>query len=64
MKEYQDRVVKEKKELDDKIAKLKTFLYGETVKGVEEAEQVRMWTQYHLMCRYAKVLGERIAAFE
>ena len=60
---YQQRVVDEKAELDDKIEKLAKFVYGDTFTNVETDERVRLYRQLVVMKHYAKILGERIAAF-
>ncbi len=63
MQEFQQRVVTEKAELDDKISRLRPFLASETFKALPNDEQERLQTQLALMCSYSDVLGERIAAF-
>jgi len=63
MKDYQQRVVAEKNELDAKIVKLRTFLIGDTFKSLPDGEPERMRRQLSLMERYSAVLGERIGAF-
>jgi hypothetical protein len=63
MQAFQQRVVDEKKELDDKIAKLETFSEGPIFGGLSEAEQGRLSKQVEYMQMYSDVLGERITAF-
>lgn len=64
MKAFQERVVKEKEELDDKIGKLQHFLNdNSTYAGLPEAEQLRMSEQLSAMTRYSEILGERIKNF-
>jgi len=63
MKPYQERVVKEKEELDDKISRLRPFVSGENFKNLPEDERERMSRQLDLMEDYSKVLSERITAF-
>jgi hypothetical protein len=63
MQPHQQRVVAEKAELDEKLAKLSTFFNTETFAGLDEAEQERLQRQAGHMAAYSKVLGERIAAF-
>lgn len=60
---FQQRVLQEKQELDDKIKKLVPFIDGEIYKKLPEDEQVRLRKQVVLMSDYSEVLGERIAAF-
>lgn len=61
---YQKRVVKEKKELDVKIAALEKFYKSAVYKGLGEAEKVRLTRQHGPMADYSAVLGQRIAAFK
>ena len=67
MQEFQQRVVDEKTELDDKIAKLGSFIDGAGNTSVfgelPEDEQERMVRQRSCMQEYSGILGERIAAF-
>jgi hypothetical protein len=63
MLDYQQRVVDEKKELDDKIQRLDEFLAGNTYKTLSEGERQRLARQLAAMSDYSQVLFERIAAF-
>lgn len=67
MKAHEERVVVEKKELDDKIEKLGNFILGlddnRIFETLPEGEQSRLRIQLQLMGAYSTVLGERIAAF-
>lgn len=64
MAPHQQRVVDEKKELDDKLQKLNTFITSEKFTDlVGGSERYRLIRQADLMKRYSEVLGERIAAF-
>lgn len=60
---YQQRVVDEKAELDEKIEKLAGFINGDALTDVDTDERVRMFRQLVVMRHYAKILGERIEAF-
>ena len=67
MAPYQERVIEEKKELDVKIEKLKTFsaVPGDVVyDGLPAEEKHRLARQLALMLALSIVLGERIEAFE
>jgi hypothetical protein len=64
MKEYQERVVEEKKQLDIKIKALEAFL------GAEESPQIvsagefeRLTRQLGVMSQYSGILHERISHF-
>lgn len=63
MQPHQQRVVDEKKDLDDKLAKLLAFFQNPIFTGLSEAEQSRLRNQARFMDGYSAVLGERIAAF-
>ena len=60
---HQQRVVAEKKELDDKRERLGAFKNTDMFASLPWQEQERLNTQAHIMTMYSAVLGERIAAF-
>lgn len=62
---HQQRVVDEKADNDERMAKLGAFMDSNPLFGkLDEAEQKRMARQHSLMFQLSIVLGERIAAFE
>lgn len=61
---HQQRVVDEQKELDEKRAKLASFLESPMFINLDIGEQARMRYQAVAMREYSAVLGERIAAFK
>ena len=63
MRDYKERVIAEKKELDAKLQRLSVFLDGDSLKTLPQAEQERMQRQLVIMKDYSMVLEERIAAF-
>lgn len=63
MAPHQERVVNEKRELDEKLAKLMAFSQTETFSGLDPAERERLTRQAGVMEQYSVILGERIAAF-
>lgn len=63
MAPHQQRVVTEKDELSEKLAKLLAFFQTDTFAGLSEAERSRLRNQARFMDGYAAVLEERIAAF-
>lgn len=63
MQPHQERVVTEKKELDEKREKLTAFTFTDTFKALPKEEQERLNRQHGIMEQYSNVLGERIAAF-
>jgi len=60
---YKSRVIEEKKELDDKLEKLKEFTISEKFSLLPDDEQGRMNRQHAIMEDYSIVLGERIENF-
>ena len=63
MQPFQERVVQEKAELDEKIEKLAAFVPGAS--GIVTFEELsRLIAQLDVMTEYSLILGERIAAFE
>lgn len=63
MQAYQERVVTEKRELDERGDKLEQFILSDRFGTLPAAEQERMKRQLEIMGKYSEVLGERIAAF-
>lgn len=63
MLDYQKRVVEEKDNLDEKIAKLEVFIEGEIYSALDFEMQSRFKTQLEFMSGYSEILGERIDNF-
>jgi hypothetical protein len=63
MTKYQRRVVREKKQLDEKRERLNTFIGSEQFNTVRPIEQLRLTLQYKVMSIYSDLLGERIKDF-
>lgn len=64
MADYQDRVIAEKVQLDEKIGKLRTFINGPQFLELDGTDQELMDDQFDLMKQYSDVLGQRIARWE
>lgn len=60
---HQQRVIDEKADLDDKLAKLTAFFDNPIFAGLDVAEQGRLRDQVSYMAGYSEVLSARIAAF-
>ena len=60
---HQQRVLDEKRELDDRLQKLVAFFSNPIFHGLPESEQIRLERQAVAMRTYSEILGERIAAF-
>lgn len=63
MQPYQQRVVQEKQELDDKITNLDKFMLTDIFHNLPAEEQDRLTRQFDVMKDYTAILTERIAAF-
>lgn len=63
MPAHQQRVIGEKAQLDDRLAKLAGFIDTPVFAGLPEAEQGRLLRQSIAMRDYAAALSERIEAF-
>lgn len=63
MEPFQSRVVEEKRDLDEKIAKLETFIQEGTYQSLPSDERGRLAYQLSVMNEYSNVLAERINAF-
>jgi hypothetical protein len=63
MQPYQKQVADEKKELDEKIERLKDFCCEPVFNGLSSEEKAIIERQALLMELYSKALDERIAEF-
>lgn len=64
MQPHQQRVVDEKNELDEKLAKLKMFFDTDLFSKLDDAERGRLIRQSTIMDAYSAILYERIACFK
>lgn len=65
MQPHQERVVVEKRELDEKLDKLKLFIETNSIfKTLPEDEQHRLNRQFDVMAEYSNILAQRIAVFQ
>lgn len=60
---HQQRVVEEKRDLDERKNKLEAFFDTATFAQLDDSEQGRLHAQHAAMVDYARILGERIEAF-
>jgi len=63
MQPYQERVVTEKNELDEKLSKLKAFTRTDAFAKIDSDEAALLMIQLGAMQLYSNTLGDRIAAF-
>lgn len=65
MQPFQQRVVAERAELDQRIAMLGKFIdFNPVFDGLPEAERERLCAQFAVMRVYSDILGRRILAFD
>ncbi len=65
MKDYQQRVVDEKRELDEKIVRLAQFREtAAAYTALHTDERERLTAQLFVMRQYSSILAFRIAAFQ
>lgn len=60
---HQERVIEEKRELDERIEKLGNFFESKPFQSVGAEERGRMGRQFMIMKELSSVLGDRIRAF-
>lgn len=58
--DYIQRMIKEKKELDGRIAKLIAFRYSEKDYEIDRDQRNLMDSQFDAMTRYSRILSDRI----
>lgn len=63
MQLHEQRVVDEKSELDEKLAKLKVFIASERYQALPGVEQSLLMNQAYYMNSYSSILGSRIYLF-
>lgn len=63
MEPYQERVIVERVELDDKLSRLRAFMTTESFRGLSQESRDRLVRQERVMTEYSAILKERIAAF-
>ena len=63
MKEYQERVITEQKELSEKADKLNNFTATDQFKQLDDLNQSLMLEQLEIMSNYNRVLNARIGLF-
>lgn len=63
MEAYQERVIAEQADLQDKISKLESFIEGDAFKGISPNNQSLMCAQSVHMKGYNDVLKARIRGF-
>lgn len=63
MADWQERVIEERRLLEEKIEKLDIFLHSAEVSAVSKDEFERMTRQLEVMREYSAILSARIAWF-
>lgn len=60
---HEERVVIEKRELDEKISKLQVFITSPVFNGLDIHDRNDLEEQYYVMISYSKILDSRIGRF-
>ena len=60
MSDFIQRVVTEKSELDEKIAKLEAFTKSDAFNGIDDVQRGLLKIQLNAMATYSQVLEERL----
>ncbi len=63
MQPHQERVLQEKAELDERLAKLTAFLETDTYHALPDEDKELLRLQWALMCDLSDILAKRIARF-
>ncbi len=63
MEDYQQRVIDEKKELDEKLGKLRVFIRSAKFPTLPFIERDLLRKQMFVMEEYSEILGKRIMLF-
>ncbi len=63
MESYQERVIEEKKELDEKINRLSNFINSDKYNQIDVSGRIRFDRQLAAMQTYSNILNERINTF-
>lgn len=63
MAPYQERVIQEKRELDERRLRLLAFIHTARFASLSADERDRLRRQREVMDEYSGILGERIGAF-
>jgi len=63
MKDFQQRVIDERIELDKKREKLEAFFHTDTFNSLSRNEQLLLQRQYAIMTIYSQTLEKRIELF-
>lgn len=65
MKSLKEKLVEEKKELDEKLSRLNTFLENKELSSdVDETHRELLVEQYKIMTEYSHILRKRIFLLE
>jgi hypothetical protein len=64
MEDYQQRVIKEKEELDEKLEKLHKFIMSDIFNKIQTEQKGLLIRQRRVMDEYSAILKERIELFK
>lgn len=63
MQKFVERMIDEKKVVDERLEKLEAFLMTDTYNGLSQKERKLLKEQAEAMTNYSRILGERIAIY-
>jgi hypothetical protein len=66
VKSYQERVINEKRDLDEKLERLKSFCFGDSnilFSELNPVDRDLLEDQFTIMRNYSRILGKRIERF-
>lgn len=63
LKDWQERLVEEKAQADEKVKRLDAFVRGPKFDGIHVEDRALLREQLAVMTRYAEILQERVSRF-
>ena len=64
MRDFEERVISELAELDERMSALSAFMYGDGFPTLTDVDQVLLMMQFRAMASYAALLSDRIERFK
>jgi len=64
MRDFEERIVSELDELDERMSALSAFMYGDVYSTLPDLDQYMLTVQFQAMSVYAAVLADRIKRFK
>jgi hypothetical protein len=64
MRDFEERIVSELDDLEQKRSALSDFMYGDVFPTLSDVDQVLLMMQFRAMASYAALLSDRIERFK